>query len=297
MTSSHSPSCCRSVAEGDRRGAACHTNLVGLLTGKADRLTRLPRSALAWALVGLLAVVGTAQAQVGTAGSGPAGTYIGAFAGLGAVDVRMTDIDGFSGSNGVPGQTFEYDDTGLAAGVVAGRYFRLGRVQFLLEADAAFGALPAATRQMDPVGLDETATAELHWVGTARMGVRRSLGSVGVFVAGGVSVARISNSFTDLDPGTDGRLRVDPDDSFDKRPTRVGWVAGAGIERPMAGAWTLRFEGLFKDFGETVHQAKNRLGVNAGVCGPARLPSPCRYGFDQRFALLRLVLLRRPAGR
>ena len=233
------------------------------------------------------------QGQVGTAGSGPAGTYIGAFAGPGAVDVRMTDIDGFTGSNGVPGETFEYDDTGLATGVLAGRYFRLGRVQLLLEADGAFGGLPAATRQMDPVGLDETATAELRWVGTARLGVRRSLGSVGVFVAGGLSVAGISNSFTDLDAGTDGRQRVDHDDSFDERPTRVGWVAGAGIERPVTGAWTLRFDGLYTDFGETVHQAENRLDVNAGVCGPAGLPSPCRYRFDQRFSILRLVLLRR----
>ena len=301
MTSSHSPSLCRrsrclSAAEGDRRGAACHPNLVGLVTGEAHRRPRQPRRVLAWALAGLLAAVGTAQAQGGS-GSGRTGSYLGVFAGPGSVDVRMTDIDGFSGSNSVPGQTFEYDGTGIAAGVVAGRYFHLGRVQLLLEADGAFGGLPAATRQMDPVGLDETATAELHWVGTARMGVRRSLGSVGVFVAGGVSVAGISNSFTDLDPGTDGRLRVDPDDSFDERPTRVGWVAGAGIERPVTGAWTLRLDGLYKDFGETVHQAENRLGVNAGVCGPAGLPSPCRYGFDQRFALLRLVLLRRPAGR
>ena len=47
------------------------------------------------------------------------------------------------------------------------------------------------------------------------------------------------------------------------------------------------------DFGETVHQVENRLGVNAGVCGPGGLPSPCRYGVDQRFVLLRLVLVRR----
>ena len=262
-------------------------------TGNRVHTRRAHGRRLASALVSLLAVVGTAQAQNGTVGSGQARSYIGAFAGLGSVDVRMTDIDGFTGSNGVPGQTFDYDDTGLAAGVVVGRYFHLGRVQLLFEADGAFSGLRAATGQLDPVGLDETAAAELHWVGTARIGVRRSLGRVGVFVAGGVSIAGISNSFTDLDPGMDGRAQVDPDDSFDDRPTRVGWVAGVGIETPVADAWTLRLEGLYEDFGETVHQAENRLGVNTGVCGPAQLPSPCRYGFDQRFALLRLVLVRR----
>ncbi|MDE2720551.1 outer membrane beta-barrel protein [Candidatus Palauibacter polyketidifaciens] len=251
------------------------------------------RSCSAAALVSLLAVVGTAQAQDGTVGSGQAGSYIGAFAGPGSVDVRMTDIDGFTGSNGVPGQAFEYGDTGLAAGVLAGRYFRLGSVQLLFEADGAFSGLSASPGQLDAAGMDETAAAELHWAGTARIGVRRSLGRVSVFVAGGASVAGISNSFTDLDPGTDDRLQLDPDDSFDERPTRVGWVAGVGIEMPVASAWTLRFEGLYNDFGETVHQAENRLGVNAGVCGPTGLPSPCRYGFDERFALLRLVLVRR----
>ena len=251
------------------------------------------RRALVSVLVSLLAFTGSAEAQDGTVGSGRVGSYIGAFAGLGALDVRMTDIDGFTGSNGVPGQTFEYDDAGLATGVMAGRSVDVGSVQLLFEADAAFSGLSAAAGELDPVGLDETAAAELHWVGTARIGLRRLLGRVGVFVAGGVSVAGISNSFTDLDQGTDGRARVDPDDSFDERATRVGWVAGVGIETPVAGAWTLRFEGLHQDFGETIHRAENRLGANAGVCGSTGLPSPCRYAFDERFAVLRLVLVRR----
>ncbi len=264
------------------------------VSGTISLVSMAPRcGAVALALMSLLAVAGAAQAQGGAAGSGQAGNYVGAFAGLGAVDVRTTDTGGFSGSNGVPGQTFEYDGTGLAAGVVAGRHFHLGRARLRFEADGAFGGLPAAARQLDPVGLDETAASELHWVGTARIGVRRSLGRADVFLAGGVSVAGISNSFTDLDAGADGRMQVDADDSFDERSTRVGWVAGAGIDAPVAGAWTLRVEGLYVDFGEIVHQVENRLGGNAGVCGPGGLPSPCRYGVDQRFALLRLVLVRR----
>ncbi|MDE2877625.1 outer membrane beta-barrel protein [Candidatus Palauibacter soopunensis] len=258
--------------------------------------TNLVGRALASALMSLLAIMavaGVAQAQDGSDGSGQAESYIGAFAGLGSLDVRMTDLNGFTGSNGVPGQAFEYDGAGLAVGVVAGRYFHLGRLRLLFEADGAFSGVSATPGQLDPAGMDETAAAELRWAGTARIGLRRSLGRVGLFVAGGVSVAGFSNSFTDLDPGTDSRLQLDPDDSFDERPTRVGWVAGAGIEMPVAGAWTLRLEGLYNDFGETIHQAENRRDVNAGVCGPAGLPSPCRYGFDQRLALLRLVLVRR----
>ena len=233
------------------------------------------------------------RAQGGAAAGGGAGTYVGAFAGPGFLNVHMTDAGGFSGSDGRPGQTFEYDDTGFAAGVVAGRDFVVGRVPLRFEADGAFGGLPAASRQLDPVGLDETASSELRWVATARVGVRKSLGRAGVFVTGGVSTAGVSNAFTDLDDGADGRAQVDPDDSFDERATLVGWVAAAGIEMPVADAWTLRLEGMHLDFGETVHRVQNRLGANAGVCGPGGLPSPCRYGVDQRFAVLRLVVVHR----
>lgn len=68
----------------------------------------------ALAFVNLMVVVGTTQAQDVSMGSGQGGTYAGVFAGLGAVDVQMTDVDGFSGSEGVPGRTYEYDDTGLS---------------------------------------------------------------------------------------------------------------------------------------------------------------------------------------
>ena len=242
---------------------------------------------LAPVLASLLTFTGTTQAQ-----ENPSGFYVGVFTGPGVLDVQSTDLDGFTGSQGVPGQSFEYDDTGFPTGVVAGRHFHLGRVPIRFEVDGAFAGLPSASRQMDPVGMDETATSELHWVGTARIGVRKPFGRVGVFLDGGVSVAGISNSFIDLDPGTDGRMQVDLDDSFDDQLTRVGWVVGTGIDMPVAGAWNIRFEGLYVDTGETDHQAPNRLGVNAGVCGPAGLPSPCRYGIDQRFALLRLILVR-----
>ncbi|MYD25190.1 MAG: outer membrane beta-barrel protein [Gemmatimonadetes bacterium] len=242
---------------------------------------------LATALAFLITAVGTTQAQ-----ESKTGFYVGAFSGAGVMDVRSTDIDGFTGSQGVPGEIFEYDDTGFPTGVVAGRHFHLGRVPIRFEVDGAVVGLPSASRQMDPVGMDETATSELRWVGTARIGVRKSLGRAGVFLDGGVSVVGISNSFIDLDPGTDGQMQVDHDDSFDDQLTRVGWVVGTGIDMPVAGAWNIRFEGLYVDTGETDHQAPNRLDVNAGVCGPAGLPSPCRYGIDQRFALLRLILVR-----
>ena len=188
------------------------------------------RRVLAPALVSLLAVAGGAQAQGGAAGSGQAGAYVGAFAGLGAVDVRTTDAGGFSGSNGVPGQTFEYDGTGLAVGVVAGRYFHLGPARLRFEADGAFGGLPAAARQLDPVGLDETASSDLRWVGTARVGVRRSLGRAGVFVAGG-GVGCRNLELVHRSRRGDGRARAGGPRRFLRRAVDAGRVGRGGGHR------------------------------------------------------------------
>ena len=120
---------------------------------------------LAPVLASLLTFTGTTQAQ-----ENQDGFYVGVFSGPGVLDVQSTDLDGFTGSQGVPGQSFEYDDTGFPTGVVAGRHFHLGRVPIRFEVDGAFVGLPSASRQMDPVGMDETATSELrlgrdgaHW--------------------------------------------------------------------------------------------------------------------------------------
>jgi len=247
------------------------------------------------ALAFFLAVAGagSATAQGRDAADGRAGAYVGAFAGWGVLDVRLLDEDGFTAADSSPGRTFDYDDAGYPVGVVGGWEFGPRRTAIRVELDGLFGGLPEATRRVDPVGQDETAASELRWAATVRVGVRRSLGRAAAFLSGGVAAGGISASFTDLDLSPDGRMAVDPDDSFAGRSTRVGWVAGAGLEMPLGDAWTLRFEAMRMDFGETVDEAPNAMGVNAGVCGPSGLPSPCEYRIDHRFDLARLVVVRR----
>ncbi|MCY3593222.1 MAG: outer membrane beta-barrel protein [Acidobacteria bacterium] len=247
----------------------------------------------ALAFFAAVAGAGSATAQDRGEASGRPGAYVGVFAGWGALDVRLLDEDGFTAADSSPGQTFDYDDAGSPVGVVAGWEFIPRRTAIRVELDGLFGGLPAAARQVDPVGRDETAASELRWAATARVGVRRSLGHAGAFLSGGVAAAGISASFTDLDLDSDGRMYVDRDDSFAGRSTRVGWVAGAGLEVPLGDLWTLRLEAMRMDFGESVDEAPNVMGVNAGVCGPAGLPSPCEYRIDHRFDLARLVVVRR----
>lgn len=248
-----------------------------------------------WTLAFFAAVAGagSATAQDRGAAGGGSGAYVGVFAGWGALDVRLLDEDGFTAADSSPGRTFDYDDAGSPVGVVAGWEFVPRRTAIRVELDGLFGGLPAAARQVDPLGQDETAASELRWAATARVGVRRSLGRAAAFLSGGVAAAGISASFTDLDLSPDGRMRVDRDDSFAGRSTRVGWVAGAGLEMLLGEVWTLRLEAMRMDFGETADEAPNVMGVNAGVCGPSGLPSPCEYRIDHRFDLARLVVVRR----
>ena len=64
---------------------------------------------------------------------------------------------------------------------------------------------------------------------------------------------------------------MDPDDSFRAGSTDLGPVIGAGIEAPLAGAWRLRAEGSFLDFGWSDHTV-NHSGNNR--CGPGNLRRP-----------------------
>ncbi len=251
--------------------------------------------AVVWTLAffATVAGAGSATAEDRDAAAGRSAAYVGAFAGWGVLDVRMLDEDGFTASDSSPRQIFAYDADGSPVGVLAGWEYMPRRTAVRVELDGLFGGLPAAARQVDPVGMDETAASELRWAATARVGVRRSLGRAAAFLSGGVAAAGVSASFTDLDRGLDGRMHVDRDDSFAERSTRVGWVAGAGLEMPFGNVWTLRLEAMRMDFGETVGAAENVMGVNAGVCGPSGLPSPCEYRIDHRFDLARLVVVRR----
>ena len=52
---------------------------------------------------------------------------------------------------------------------------------------------------LDPEGLDETAEAKFHWIATAGAGSDYTIGRVTVCGKGGLAVADIANSVTDID--------------------------------------------------------------------------------------------------
>ena len=160
--------------------------------------------------------------------------YAGVFIGPGFMKNRITDVDGFA-DWGNPGSVSKYDDTGFVGGVLVGRKFDVGGLTLRMELDGALTNVSASTDKLDPEGLDETAESEFSWIVSARGGVEQAVGRVTVFVTTGLAFAGISNSVTDIDSGDSGSM-VDPDDSFSKDSTEVGWVVGAGAEAALSNA-------------------------------------------------------------
>ena len=220
-----------------------------------------------------------------------AGAYAGIFAGSGQVDNRLIDPTGFA-NWGNPGSVTRHGDAGFVGGVLIGKKFDLGDMSVRVELDGTIGDLESETNQLDPKGLDETAVAEFQWITTARVGMEKSIGFATVFVTGGLALARIENSVTDIDYFRDKPPAMDPDDSFRDRSTETGWVVGFGAEVPLTDTWTMRFEGLHLDFGRSGHHV-NRSGNNP--CGPGGPREPCLYRAENELDVFRLAITR-PLG-
>ena len=222
------------------------------------------------------------------AASGWAGTYAGLFAGFGKSDNRIVDVEGFA-NWGNPGYRVNYDDSGFVGGPMLGKRFEINGLPLRIELDATFGSLSSASNRLDPVGLDETVKSEIDWVTTARAGIEQAIGSATLFVSGGMALARIDNSVTDIDFGPNRPTQVDPDDSFSNDATELGWVLGVGVEAPLTADWQLRLEGSYLDFGKGTYYV-NRSGD--GRCGPGMPRRPCPYNVKNKLSIVRLTIIR-----
>ena len=174
--------------------------------------------------------------------------------------------------------------------MLLGKRFDTGLIPLRIELDATFGSLSADTNRLDPKDLDETAKSKYRWITTARAGLEHTVGPVTLFASGGLALARVANTVTDIDFGPDMPTRKDPDDSFSETSTEVGWVVGAGIEAPLSEVWTVRLEGSYLDFGSSGHEV-NRSGN--GRCGPGNPRRPCPYRVENTLGLIRLAIIRR----
>lgn len=254
------------------------------------------RSKFSWrrSILAISALFGLATGKPMIAASDDAvsdekGAYAGIFAGSALMGNKIVDVEGFA-NWGRPGYTLGYGDNRFVGGALFGVKADLGGVRFRIEFDGAFGHLSGSSNRLDPDGLDETAGSNLRWIATGRVGFELPIGGATVFAATGLGVTRITNFVTDIDSGRDVLPHVDPDDSYRASSTDLGPVIGAGIEAPLAGAWMLRVEAAYLDFGWSTHTV-NHSGNNS--CGPGNPRRPCPYEVRNQMSLIRFGLIHR----
>ena len=253
------------------------------------------RAAVVAAAFAMLAGAGSANADGASVTLDWTGAYAGVFAGSGRFGNRLVDVDGFA-NWGNPGSMVDYDNDRIVGGALIGRKFEIYGTPLRIELDAVLGGLSASSSALDPTCTDETVESKLRWITTARVGVEETLGSAVVFATGGLAATRITNSVTDLDyrgSCLEMQVHLDPDDSFQDQSLEFGWVIGAGVEVPLADAWTLRLDGSYVDFGRSTYTVNHSTG---GRCGPGGPRRPCPYHIDNRLSTVRLAIIRRFGG-
>ena len=222
--------------------------------------------------------------------------YIGVFVGSGRVYNDFVDVDGFA-NWGYPGSSVDYDNTEPVGGLLIGKKVNINGMPVRLEIDGTFGNLSASTNKLDPIGLDETAETDIHWIVTTRAGIEKDLGPATVFANAGLALARVSNSVIDIDFSPNKPPYWDPDDSFSNDSTQIGFVLGAGAEVPLSDAktlqnnegWILRMEGAYINLGESIYRVNHSGRNSCGQGGPRR---PCSYTIKTETSIIRLVVIR-----
>ena len=158
--------------------------------------------------------------------------YIGLFVGFSKAYNTIVDHTGFA-NWGMPGWSVDYNDSKIVGGFLIGQKVEINGVPAVrFELDATVGNMSASTNQLDPEGLDETASADMLWLVTARVGLEKDIKIFKLVVNYGLAAARFTDRVYDIDYGKDIPPYHDPDDSFHNDSIRLGSVFGVGLEWP-----------------------------------------------------------------
>ena len=239
-----------------------------------------------WVLAFALAAPASSETHQDNSGNGT--TYAGIFAGTAKSVNEVLDITGFA-NWGSPGYTVKFAGEDTVGSALVGKSFESNGIPLRMEFDGTFGSIVGSSDLLDPTDKDETGKVDIRWVATARLGLERDIGNATVFATGGVALAQINQSITDIDFSDNAPAAVDPDDSFTDSAPNLGWVVGVGVETPVSDVWSLRLEGLYMEFESSLHNV-NHSGD--GRCGPGNARMPCPFGFDNDLTIIRLGVVR-----
>jgi outer membrane immunogenic protein len=173
-----------------------------------------------------------------------AGAYIGASVGAVWHELEYADLTGGGGP------TASGNKAGIIGGGHIGYNWQSNNFVFGVEADISGSSAKVTLRPFGTAPDNETDTSRLHWLATFRLraGVTVGSGNTLLFATGGLALGGVENSR--LFPPA---AFIVPPEVGEGKATRVGWVAGGGIEHMLTRNWIVRAEALYVDLGsETV---------------------------------------------
>jgi outer membrane immunogenic protein len=181
------------------------------------------------------------------------GFYLGANIGVARLNASATMIDPSYGYYGPCGGSYyggpsscTTSDTGLAAGVVGGydwqsRYFVYG-----VAADWTWTNLKHTVSGVSlSDGYGGSYQANVDWLASFRGRMGLAVDDTLVYVTGGVALGHLKDHLT-------SGISIGSNSYVSLNETKVGWVAGVGVEHKFDPHWSIKGEFLYYDLGHTL---------------------------------------------
>ncbi|MCY0146237.1 porin family protein [Hoeflea sp. G2-23] len=186
-------------------------------------------------LVASTSSVSAADVSVDTVpGSDWNGVFVGVHAGYAWGQSELRN----SSPPGPPARTVGVDQDSFIGGVQAGYNWQMNSMVFGVVGDLSFGGMSGATVNVPPPGPPFTATADLDWMGTARLRAGYLvMPETLVYAHGGLAVGGLKGSWLGGPFSGTGSS------------TQAGWTLGAGFEHKFTQNISMFAEYAYTDFG------------------------------------------------
>ena len=176
------------------------------------------------------------------------GFYVGGHAGGGWLDHKQTTFENNGACTAVNNiNTCEFSPSGGVFGGFAGYNFQSGNIVYGIEADGSWVGLKHSQPFAASAGLpsvDPVVYGKVDWLATVRGRLGVALSPTMIYVTAGAAFGGVDSGWDTGGTDISGPVRV-----LDRK-TRLGWVAGGGIEHAFAGNWSVRAEVLYHDLGK-----------------------------------------------
>ncbi|MFB2550362.1 outer membrane protein [Ensifer soli] len=203
------------------------------LVGTGARLRSRPSMA-SWLVGGALLMLGAAGPAAAGESFSWSGFYVGGVAGYNWNDDLTSEY--ITATGAARNVTFAYSPDGISGGVKAGVNFEQGSFVYGLEADIERTSIKGTfIDRIEDLGRgDDT----YDWQASLRVRMGLAMDRVLIYGTGGVSFARIENTYTFVPTNTR--------ESFSD--THRGWTVGAGVDYAITDNWIAGFEYRHTEF-------------------------------------------------